>query len=88
MNFVRTRLSKRQIQVLRLLGEGKTNKEMARALVLSPNTIRLQVSAILQRLKLRSRTEAALLSSRLNREDWAKLGGGDLKSCKKVRTAL
>ena len=88
MNFVRTRLSNRQIQVLRLLGEGKTNKEMARVLVLSPNTIRLHVSAILQRLKLRSRTEAALLSSRLNGEDWAKLGGGDLKSWKKVRTAL
>lgn len=62
---VGTRLSKRQIQVLRLLGEGKTNKEIAMALFLSPNTIKLHVSAILQRLKLRSRTQAALLSSTL-----------------------
>ena len=62
---VRTRLSKRQIQVLGLLGEGKSNKEIARALFLSPNTIKLHVSAILERLKLRSRTQAALLSSSL-----------------------
>ncbi len=61
----RTRLSKRQIQVLHLLGEGRTNKEIARALFLSPNTIKLHVSAILQRLNLRSRTQAALLSSKL-----------------------
>jgi DNA-binding CsgD family transcriptional regulator len=62
---VRTRLSKRQIQVLRLLGEGKSNKEIAMTLFLSPNTIKLHVSAILERLKLRSRTQAALLSSAL-----------------------
>ncbi len=58
-------LSKRQMQVLRLLGEGRTNKEIAMALFLSPNTIKLHVSAILSRLKLRTRTEAALLASRL-----------------------
>ena len=62
---VRTRLSKRQIQVLRLLGEGKSNKEIAMTLFLSPNTIKLHVSAILEHLKLRSRTQAALLSSKL-----------------------
>lgn len=65
---VHTRLSSRQMQVLRLLGEGKTNKEMAKALFLSPNTIKLHVSAILKRLKLRSRTHAALLSSKLNNQ--------------------
>jgi len=59
------RLSKRQIQVLHLLGEGKTNKEIAMTLFLSPNTVKLHVSAILERLNLRSRTEAALLSSTL-----------------------
>ena len=35
------------------------------ALFLSPNTIKLHVSAILEHLKLRSRTQAALLSSKL-----------------------
>lgn len=60
------RLSKRQAEVLRLLGEGKTNKEIAKTLARSPNTVKLHVSAILKRLKLKSRTQAALLSSGLN----------------------
>lgn len=77
------RLSKRQMQVLQLLGEGKSNKEMARALLLSPNTVKLHVSAILQRLKLKSRTHAALLASRLNRPG----GGDDLSAWKRGRAA-
>jgi DNA-binding NarL/FixJ family response regulator len=63
--LARTRLSERQLQVLRLLGEGKTNKEIAEALFRSPNTIKLHVSAILRQLKLKSRTQAALLASKL-----------------------
>ncbi len=65
INAARTRLSKRQMEVLKLLGQGKTNKEIAMALFLSPNTIKLHVSAILERLRLKSRTQAALLSSKL-----------------------
>jgi DNA-binding NarL/FixJ family response regulator len=83
---VRNRLSKRQREVLRLLGEGKTNKEMARELFLSPNTVKLHVSAILQRLKVRSRTQAALLSSELDKE-WGDPVEGELNSSKKMRTA-
>jgi DNA-binding NarL/FixJ family response regulator len=60
------RLSKRQAEVLHMLGEGKTNKEIAKAIARSPNTVKLHVSAILKRLKLKSRTQAALLSSGLN----------------------
>lgn len=63
------RLSRRQMQILRLLGSGKTNKEIADLLFRSPNTIKLHVSAILQRLKVKSRTQAALLASRLNEVD-------------------
>jgi DNA-binding CsgD family transcriptional regulator len=85
--FVRSKLSKRQMQVLRLLGEGKSNKQMAKVLFLSPNTIKLHVSAILQRLKLASRTHAALLSSRLNKQGLSEVAGGDLNSWKKVRIA-
>lgn len=73
---VLTRLSKRQMQVLHLLGEGKTNKEIAMALFLSPNTIKLHVSAILERLKLRSRTQAALVSSMLWQDRNAEVNGG------------
>ncbi len=60
------RLSRRQMQILRLLGKGNTNKEIADLLFRSPNTIKLHVSAILRRLKVKSRTGAALLASRLN----------------------
>jgi DNA-binding CsgD family transcriptional regulator len=58
-------LSKRQLQVLGLLAEGKTNTEIAKALYRSPNTIKLHVSAILRQLNVSSRTQAALLASRL-----------------------
>ena len=67
--LARAKLSKRQMQVLKLVGEGKTNKEIADLLSRSPNTIKLHVSAILRRLELKSRTQAALLSSRV--EKWA-----------------
>ena len=81
------RLSKRQLEVLRLLGEGKTNKEIGEALFRSPNTIKLHVSAILKQLKLKSRTQAALLASRLYAEASTELPGGDLKSWKKTKIA-
>jgi DNA-binding CsgD family transcriptional regulator len=66
MDAARTRLSKRQMEVLKLLGQGKTNKEIAMALFRSPNTIKLHISAILERLELKSRVQAALLSSKLS----------------------
>jgi DNA-binding CsgD family transcriptional regulator len=65
---VKNTLSKRQMDVLRLLGEGKTNKEIAKALGRSPNTIKLHVSAILRLLKLKSRTQAALFASKIYKQ--------------------
>ena len=63
MAMARAKLSKRQLEVLRLIGEGKSNKEIAKLLARSPHTIKLHVSAILRQLDLKSRTQAALLSS-------------------------
>ena len=60
---VQPRLSKRQLEVLGLLAEGKTNAEIARALSRSPHTIKLHVSAILRQLNVKSRTKAAFLAS-------------------------
>jgi DNA-binding CsgD family transcriptional regulator len=73
-------LSKRQVQVLRLLGEGKTNSEIAETLCRSPNTIKLHVSAILKQLRLKSRTQAALLASQLDLEDSIHLPVGNIHS--------
>lgn len=62
-------LSKRELQILGLLAEGKTNTEIAKALFRSPNTIKLHVSRILRQLNVKSRTQAALLASKLSSND-------------------
>jgi DNA-binding CsgD family transcriptional regulator len=68
------KLSKRQMQILELLGEGKTNAEIAKELFRSPHTIKLHVSAILKQLNVKSRTQAALIASSLPRKPEAGKG--------------
>ena len=53
-------LSERELQVLRLLSSGATNREIARSLHLSEGTVKNHVSRILERLGVRHRTEAAV----------------------------
>ena len=55
-------LTEREREVLILLSQGMTNKEIAVRLSRSPNTVKIHVSHILEKLNLRSRTEAALRS--------------------------
>jgi DNA-binding CsgD family transcriptional regulator len=62
-------LSKRQLEILGHLAEGKTNTEIAHELSRSPHTIKLHVSAILKHLRVKSRTQAAILASQLVNED-------------------
>jgi DNA-binding NarL/FixJ family response regulator len=50
--------------VFALVGAGKTNQEIAAALGISLNTVKLHVSAILRRLGLASRTQIVLRASR------------------------
>ena len=80
-----TKLSKRQMEVLRLLGQGKSNKEIAKTLFRSPHTIKLHVSAILQQLKLKSRTQAALFASTMYKQRSADPLGSGTESSKKTR---
>ena len=54
------RLTPREREVLRLLGAGQSNLEVARALNLSVGTVRLHVKHILAKLGVSSRTQAAL----------------------------
>jgi DNA-binding CsgD family transcriptional regulator len=51
-------LSKRQREVLNLMAKGMSNVEIARALAISPNTVKIHVSGILARLGLPSRAQA------------------------------
>jgi DNA-binding NarL/FixJ family response regulator len=53
-------LTTRELDVLRLLGAGKSNRQIADELVISERTARTHVSNILAKLDLTSRTQAAL----------------------------
>ena len=57
-------LTTRELDVLRLVGDGQANKEIAVALGLSERTVRTHVSNILGKLGLSSRTQAALWAAR------------------------
>jgi two-component system nitrate/nitrite response regulator NarL len=57
---LRSRLSGRQLETLRLIELGQTNKEIAKALGISVATVKLHVQAILNITGARNRTEAAL----------------------------
>lgn len=53
-------LTVREIEVLRLIAQGATNREIAEQLVISEGTVKNHISNILSRLGLRDRTQAAI----------------------------
>lgn len=53
-------LTERELEVIRLLADGKSNKEIALLLNISETTVKTHVSKILSKLNLSSRTQAAL----------------------------
>jgi NarL family two-component system response regulator LiaR len=67
-------LSERELEVLRLLARGMSNQEIADSLVIGEPTVRSHVSAILRKLQLASRTQAALYALR---EGFASLDDAD-----------
>ena len=58
-------LSERETEVLRLIAQGYSNKDIAEALTLSDKTVKTHVSRILAKLDLPSRTQAALYAVRI-----------------------
>jgi DNA-binding CsgD family transcriptional regulator len=64
-------LTARQLEVLRLVAQGRRNAEIARALVLSERTVEHHVAAILDKLAAGSRTEAGAHAVRLGVVDEA-----------------
>ena len=61
----RTGLTARQLEVLALIAEGQTNREIAETLFITEKTAGAHVSSILARLGVRSRVEAATTAHRL-----------------------
>ena len=57
---VRNELSEREIQVLKLIANGKDNADIARELSISPKTVKNHISNILVKLQIENRIQAAV----------------------------
>lgn len=55
-------LTERELAITKLVGEGKTNKEIAEELYLSIGTVKNHITTILQKLELRDRTQLAIFA--------------------------
>ena len=55
----RSRVTEREREVLKLLVEGATNRDIARQLVITENTVKVHLRNILEKLHLRNRQQAA-----------------------------
>ena len=58
-------LTPRELEVLRLVTEGLTNKAIAQRLAISDHTVKFHVNAILSKLGAQSRTDAVVRATRL-----------------------
>jgi LuxR family maltose regulon positive regulatory protein len=59
-------LSARELEVLKLIAAGLTNREIASALVISPETVKKHTGSIYGKLGVRGRTEAAIKARSLD----------------------
>jgi two-component system, NarL family, response regulator LiaR len=61
---IRTELSERELEVLRLIAIGKDNADIARELFISPKTVKNHISNILMKLQIENRIQAAVYAVR------------------------
>ena len=67
-------LSARQREVLHLVAQGKTNREIAEALVLSERTVQRHIADLYARIGVRNRAEATAFELSRAKEPAAPLG--------------
>ena len=64
-------LSRREMLILRMLMQGASNKVIARNLVITESTVKVHMKAILRKLRLQNRTQAAIWArNNVNEGDW------------------
>jgi DNA-binding NarL/FixJ family response regulator len=61
---IRAELSDREIEVLKLIANGKDNAQIARELFISPKTVKNHISNILMKLQIDNRIQAAVYAVR------------------------
>jgi DNA-binding NarL/FixJ family response regulator len=61
---IRAELSDRELQVLKLIANGKDNAQIARELFISPKTVKNHISNILMKLQIENRIQAAVYAVR------------------------
>jgi two-component system NarL family response regulator len=60
--MMRTELTSRELEILKMLAKGPTNKQIGHALGISDNTVRNHVNSIIEKLEVSDRTEAATIA--------------------------
>ena len=60
--LVRPSITPRELDVLRLMSRGRTNKEMASAMFISEETVKTHLKSLFQKLGVHDRTEAVAVS--------------------------
>lgn len=58
-------LSRRECEIVALLASGQSNKELARTLAISPNTVKTHIARVYEKLGARNRVEAIETARRL-----------------------
>lgn len=69
------RLTPHEQRILELIGEGMTNRQIAKTLSLAEKTVKNYVSSLLAKLQLQSRTQAAIYVTRQHDEERTARGG-------------
>jgi DNA-binding NarL/FixJ family response regulator len=78
-------LTQRQIQVLSLMMQGRSNKAICRELLLAEPTVKNHVTAILKALKASNRTEAVITAGTLDLGPHRKVEPASVKRAAQVR---